>query len=395
MMKKIPYVSDLSPIRWSRRKSSSSESERNCYNVQTSCVTTERSPTKKDKKRIQEERRKICEKRHPLLERVKNTKLSFFRGSNKQSLGEWENADDPDTNNGFSRNDHSRRSICESDFKVFNETNDDKEDDKETIKVKRKKRSKSHGRFSARKRATESQRFSCPPLTVSVLPEKSNHEELPRIDTVTPSSCLAAKFKAIQDRYLKTSTHKFMAKIYKKDDRDNRKLRSFSSGALPGLDEFRTNPLFEDQDHQDDNDSGILDNDSANSSLLDATGLECNSPPTLPPKTYYDESEVKDKVLKAVQSRHMITESFLIKLDKETREQCLGIFIAKTAESNPGYLVAHVVPGGLADKEGSLKIGDEILIVNGQRLRGLGMAEAKQILGTGSGPGIVDIVISR
>lgn len=87
-------------------------------------------------------------------------------------------------------------------------------------------------------------------------------------DSITPSSCLAAKFKAMQDRYIRSSTNKLIAKIYKKDGKDKRRLRSFSYGALPGLEELRTNPLFDDQE-QDDNDSGILDNDSATSSLLD------------------------------------------------------------------------------------------------------------------------------
>lgn len=87
-------------------------------------------------------------------------------------------------------------------------------------------------------------------------------------DSVTPSSCLAAKFKAIQDRYIRSSTNKLIAKIYKKDGKEKRRLRSFSYGALPGLEELRTNPLFDEQE-QDDNDSGILDNDSATSSLLD------------------------------------------------------------------------------------------------------------------------------
>lgn len=75
----------MSPVRWSRKKSSSSESERNCYNVQTSQVTTERCPSiKKDKKKLNDDRRRICEKRNPLLDRVKSTRLSFFRDKNSE-----------------------------------------------------------------------------------------------------------------------------------------------------------------------------------------------------------------------------------------------------------------------------------------------------------------------
>ncbi|XP_035728779.1 uncharacterized protein LOC118444528 [Vespa mandarinia] len=505
---------DMSPVRWTRRKSSSSESERNCYNVQTSRVTTERTPNKKEKKKIQEERRRICEKRHPLLDRVKNTRLTFFkdRDSDEDEENEEneENEDDEVSERmqfrsmyelsqrGLTRNEF-RRSVCENDLKDITE--------EERIRAKRKRRSKSQNRLiSQRKSEHQEDRYSflgietSTPENVkhSVLPSETyndNHGGGPRLsrwrkskekdlteeeeenrnqddqsqrtkeegfDSITPSSCLAAKFRAMQDRYLKSSTSKLIAKIYKKDSKecnkdgkDKRRLRSFSYGTLPGLEELRTNPLYEDQD-QDDNDSGILDNDSATSSLLDdrcssgASGLMTSqssstndSPPRLPPRkpstsimdtdrtarffsaldihcvrtdgkactkdilTFDpndDSSELiedsklensKGSHLPVIRSKAYITETMVVKLFRDTPDQCLGIFIAKTAETSPGYLVAHVVPNGLADKEGTLKIGDEILIVNGRRLRGLSMAEARKILGNGSGPGEVDIVVSR
>ncbi|KAL0121475.1 hypothetical protein PUN28_006765 [Cardiocondyla obscurior] len=531
---------DISPVRWARRKSSSSESERNCYNVQTSQVTTERSANKKDKKRIQEERRRVCEKRNPLLDRVKSTRLSFFKDRDSD---EDENDNDDEEarrvqfrsmcelrHRGLTRNEF-RRSVCESDLKDITE--------EENSHAKRKRRAKSQSRLSYKKQQDERFSFlgfrtSTPRKQPEWQPKEGNsvgedampHDyqwersersfleanrgtdrpvdqvtmvdtETPRhpagetifkkeataFDSVTPSSCLAAKFRAMQDRYLKSSTNKLIAKIYRKDckDRERRRLRSFSYGTLPGLEELRTNPLYEDQD-QDDNDSGILDNDSATSSLLDdrcssgASGPLNNSshdsclgsPPQLPPRrpfsfatdvdgtarlfasldVYYDKAKDKNsgmnflteeypnvcqaandtlidrqsarepaendadqdkekKIveenskqqrssgLQAVRSRAYTMETMVVKLPKETADQCLGIFIAKTAESSPGYLVAHVVPNGLADKEGTLRIGDEILIVNGKRLRGLSMAEAKKILGNGSGPGDIDIVVSR
>lgn len=504
-------------------------------------MTTERTSTKKDKKKIQEERRRICEKRNPLLDKVKTTRLSFLRD---QDSDDDENLDDGNkkefrsmgelSRRGLTRND-IRRSVCETDLKELTE--------EEKTQAKRKKRSKSHSRLTTRNQADE--RFvlfnfrTSTPYKEETQPEnfvespkpsrgwrkpKSNEEEKTKeenllgevespireglqFDSLTPSSCLAAKFRAMQDRYLKSSTSKLIAKIYKKDskDRERRRLRSFSYGTLPGLEELRTNPLYEDQD-QDDNDSGILDNDSATSSLLDdrcssgaselLTSLlnESSSssspppPPRLPPRrpsapitdleknlrlcqhasvleanpvivkteglqickekstkpfahnvclgiekdplnvicqatnkeliqkqTETDvpsekNSETKldinleknlktrknsKKELPVIRSRACTTETMIVKLPRETADQCLGIFIAKTSDSNPGYLVAHVVPNGLADKEGTLKIGDEILIVNGKRLRGLTMAEARKILGNGNGPGIVDIVISR
>ncbi|CAK9826414.1 PDZ domain-containing protein 2 [Anthophora retusa] len=527
---------DMSPVRWTRRKSSSSESERNCYNVQTSQVTTERSPTKKDKKRIQEERRRICEKRNPLLDRVKNTRLSFFKDRDSDDEDQEED-EDPEklqfrsicelNQHGLTRNEF-RRSVCESDLKEIIE--------EEKTQAKRKRRSKSQSRLPYRKHQEE--RFSFlgfrgspvqksatlskesvieetvsqqnrrwrkskefvqdhqtsrqsmdQDVDVSTKAEDSAFKDGSQFDSITPSSCLAAKFRAMQDRYLKSSTSKLIAKIYKKEgkDRERRRLRSFSYGTLPGLEELRTNPLYEEQD-QDDNDSGILDNDSATSSLLDdrcsssASGLlttlndsSLNSPPQLPPrkpsssivdvertarlfssldiycgrnegkgckrdvsrlsaledtssqicqaannelidrqdresskspegKNVIDRVDSKDSLgaesyqsarLPVIRNRPYTMETMVVKLPRESSDQCLGIFIAKTAESSPGYLVAHVVPNGLADKEGTLRIGDEILIVNGKRLRGLSMAEARKILGSGSGPGDVDIVVSR
>ncbi|XP_012289190.1 uncharacterized protein LOC105704495 [Orussus abietinus] len=523
---------DMSPVRWARRKSSSSESERNCYNVQTSEVTTERTASKKDKKRIQEERRRVCEKRHPLLDRVKNTRLSFFKDrDSEEEVEQVERTQFRSMNElslrGLNRNE-VRRSLCESDLKQISE--------EEKIQARRKRRSKSQTRLAAslkngeersgflmfrtpgqQKYCTGSEEELETPKprrrwwkskdilseaegtpeaqrTMNVMemcdPEVSTKEGS-QFDTITPSSCLAAKFRAMQDRYLKSSTSRLIAKIYKKDgkDREKRRLRSFSYGTLPGLEELRTNPLFEDQD-QDDNDSGILDNDSATSSLLDdrcssgasglmTSGLGDDSPPRLPPRRpsapmtdpercsqnctslehgrievfrndrngsvkcllaqngssgidrdppgsvfqaanaeliqrqgglapgerrgqSLNRKEIVKRLpskescpLPVVRSRSYGTETTVVKLVKDRPDQCLGIFIAKTPESSHGYLVAHVVPNGLADREGTLKIGDEILIVNGKRLRGLGMAEARKVLGGGSGPGEVDIVISR
>jgi hypothetical protein len=241
-------------------------------------------------------------------------------------------------------------------------------------------------------------------------------------------------------RYLKSSTSKLIGKIYKKEagigsnkEKERKRLRSFSYGTLPGLEELRTNPLFEDHEQEpedNDNDSGILDNDSATSSLLDdrcsSVASECPGPggceppgasslglpPRVPPRrpsgprsqgrnleeaerlAPRPEPEPGGGRLVAIRSNASIKRTLIVKLPREKGEQCLGIFIAKTPDS-AGYLVAHVVPNGLADKEGSLRIGDEILIVNGKRLRGLAMPEARKILSSGGAPGEIDIVVSR
>ncbi|KAF7989831.1 hypothetical protein HCN44_008505 [Aphidius gifuensis] len=520
---------DKSPVRWPRRKSSSPE--KNCYNVQTSKITTEKcSSSKKDKKKIHEERKKFCEKKNPLLDRVKNTRLSFF----KDKINDDYNDDSLQCNSmcdienlELKRTDN-RRSICEIDFKKIN--------DKEKLQIKKKTRSKSHTRISLKKNIDDkfnylgfntstSSNKSCwskddnvssisPPKTrksfhghKNFLKDYTGSKKTIDIDNIdddkdlsfnnstlvdshqSPSSCLASKFRAMQDRYVKSSTNRLIAKIYRKDvkDNDKRRLRSFSYGALPGLEELRTNPLFEDHE-QDDNDSGILDSGSATSSLFDdrcgsgASGLITNdsSPSQILPKTktttsstssasptssssssfdleqnqssktdsnnseylgkknnkkdlhkiytkmsvhnlslgieknplntiynikkneikndkinLFNNENDKSKQLKVVRSSSCTTETIVLKLKREFSDQSLGIFIAKNKNLSNGYLVAHVVPNGLADKEGTLKIGDEILIVNGKRLKGLDMSEARCVLGSGNTPGDVDIVISR
>ncbi|KAG8227822.1 hypothetical protein J437_LFUL017109 [Ladona fulva] len=86
----------------------------------------------------------------------------------------------------------------------------------------------------------------------------------------------------------------------------------------------------------------------------------------------------------------------VLRLCREHENEELGIFIAKTKLTDhgfAGYLIAHIVPGGLAEREGTLRVGDEIVNVNGRRLRGLTMAQAREILCCG--PLQVDMVISR
>ncbi|XP_046752268.1 E3 ubiquitin-protein ligase LNX-like isoform X2 [Diprion similis] len=469
---------DMSPLRWVRRKSSSSESERNCYNVQTSEVTTERvaSSKKEKQKRSQEDRRRGArEKRNPLLDRVRNARLSFFREQDPPGDQEHQglslNADErlnemvrlrggrpPSVN-------EDRRSLCCSEVQLSSRA-----DLQERSLRGRKRRSKSQSRLPSA--APDEEDVATPFSSCSLLgptisssddvcgPENSrasrsrwyNGSEA-GFDSVTPSSCLAAKFRAMQDRYLKSSTSRLIAKFYKRETQpdpeasERRRLRSFSYGTLPGLDELRTNPLYVDNEPEDDNDSGILDNDSATSSLLDDRYDGADPPPRLPPRrtsvptllpgkrgcsvmglscsnvalgierdplgkanVYQatnselltrreaDETAVppRGQPLSVVRDRSYTPETIVVRLTREEVDQSLGIFIAKTPEARPGYLVAHVVPNGLADREGTLRIGDEILVVNGRRLRGCTMAEARRLLaGGGTQLEVVDIVVSR
>ncbi|XP_057377630.1 uncharacterized protein LOC130699311 isoform X2 [Daphnia carinata] len=74
----------------------------------------------------------------------------------------------------------------------------------------------------------------------------------------------------------------------------------------------------------------------------------------------------------------------------------LGIYIKKKPSPDSGsvgYVIAGIEPGALAHRDGRLQIGDEIINVNGCRLRGVGLQEARDILQ--NAPREVDIVIAR
>lgn len=296
-------------------------------------------------------------------------------------------------------------------------------------------------------------------------------------DTIGPSSCLAAKLRAMSDRYLKSSTNKFLAKLYKhnppsdfsggeevtnspverkkKSKSVKAKLRSFSYGALPGIDDFQKshNPLFQDEiavpsfgDEEalikdtEDADSGILVNESANSSIFDSdrhsrcessashgfsqtfhnrsvsgdqgssrksSGLEShneddelferkqlpyrrhaqralsldrkeilrriprartNSPEVLEltekQRSRQRSADIQDCGIppippcrksggKGTKGHRLQSEFKVVRILRNDPADELGIFIAKTKlsdQGNVGYLVAHVVPAGLADK---------------------------------------------
>lgn len=110
--------------------------------------------------------------------------------------------------------------------------------------------------------------------------------------------CISSRLRAISDKYLKTSTNRLLAKLYRTSDKQasdteresekkekkGKRLRSFSYGTLPGLKEFQafrdigeskstpdtnsdsvSNIIF---DENEDCDSGILV--SSNSSVVDS-----------------------------------------------------------------------------------------------------------------------------
>lgn len=264
------------------------------------------------------------------------------------------------------------------------------------------------------------------------------------------SSCFSAKLKAMSEKYLHSSTNRFLVKLYKHSTEDNSegetaghvrktgkgrqrgkaKLRSFSYGALPGLEDFqkRHNPLYHDDDQENENDtniicpkeeddvsqqallidtedcdSGILVNDSATSSVLDSehsSPFRCesaasnqsflysnppamfhssgkrNSPRELPSQRArsLDRKELMKRSssiltgtantplssdlrrcsedvllpLHGSQSNNP-TEVKFVRIHRKDPTQELGIFITnKNIPGHIGYIVAHIVPDGLA-----------------------------------------------
>ncbi|KAF4530180.1 hypothetical protein B566_EDAN001439 [Ephemera danica] len=288
------------------------------------------------------------------------------------------------------------------------------------------------------------------------------------------SSCLAAKLRAMSAKYLRGHvSRRLLARLYRGGSSSSAppssKRRSFSYGALPGLDELQRqqqqNPLYlEDglptppppptsrpagklacsaggheaplslrcpqcSDSEDDDDEyedscsqcaeqtrqrGRQQRGSAaiyrarRASSLDrreADADECeelidltrqrdeDDPPPLPLSAPPPPPLPPHRTSQALPPSRDVT---LVRLRRQEGEE-LGIYIAKTKLSelgHPGYLIAHITPGGLAERHGVLRIGDEIVNVNGRRLRGLSMAEAREAL-RGGPREEVEMVVAR
>lgn len=229
------------------------------------------------------------EKRNPLLDRVKHTRLSCFRSSVSSQL-------DVPSSSGMDNINRNKGLLTEDDNSIY--------------------------------------------------------DSLPR------SSCLAAKLRAMSEKYLQSSTNKFLTKLYKNHDNPKSdkkrlvraKLRSFSYGTLPGLDEFQKkhNPLFSEDDTQllgdDDSDSGILLNDSGSSSILDAPLVETRN---VNVQQHGRKCAEEAPVLPAKAPTGKKRNVRLVRLIKRNTAEELGILIAK---GNPGYVIADILSGGLAQR---------------------------------------------
>ncbi|XP_021189785.3 uncharacterized protein LOC110375837 [Helicoverpa armigera] len=586
---------DLSPVRYPNRKSSSSSVETNFYNLSDQIIIVEKSPhrchraaetpvsrrislqngpaspqesyntSRKNRGGSLEKEYMVCrEKRNPLLDKVKNTKLSCFKSNGPLRHGDDAASTSGSDCSGFGHVEdvtNCRYTHNYADTHIEFENHNpwvkmpNYDDDVFFVKSMtspvecqwREGKSFTNRGTRCYSSGSECDRYHAIPKAGAKLSKSSDqifnddyeaYDDAPIAlntqkktdklktkdgkDSVGPSSCLSAKLRAMSDRYLKSSTNRFLSKLYKQagehDEEVNAsndnilkttsavksrkkrggvkaKLRSFSYGALPGLEEFQKgHSVFHDDVYQiscddenvliqdcEDADSGILVNESAASSIFDSDRISsrCESsasqantllpshgrsvsgdqsymkartsgrmsrerkdcPRPRPRQTQRALSLDRKEILRRMPKKENDYEEpqFLQLTEKQKMRQrdasqdcgippippCrrptrgsrqeksqnefkvvriirnnpsdeLGIFIAKTKltdEGHVGYLVAHVVPGGLAEKEGTLRIGDELLNVNGRRLRDLTMAEAKEALKSGAAE--IDIVICR
>ncbi|XP_022200953.2 uncharacterized protein LOC111057785 isoform X2 [Nilaparvata lugens] len=447
---------DMSSNVWERRNSNESE-ELNLYNVRQQLVVVERTPetqqqslrhdwqadlTPQTKGQPQPRHLLGKEKRNPLLEKVKNTKLSCFKSTDQLIVDDC-NTGVVTTNDKeqliAARGNGLRRLAASIDDLV------DDEGDDEFLKA-----ASVRGSFSCSKidrvslisqHKGHQRQFSVSSSNENVvyLNNNSRTEVLEdsgadvggrcsKTGNSESNSCLSAKLRAMSEKYLKSSTSRILAKLYRNGSKSDvngpekscsgkAKLRSFSYGTLPGMEEFqrRHNPLYQEEDDlrfgeddrhrppDEDSDSGILVNGSIDSSFCGVAapittshvrsasqiGQQPPAPPPPPPIPPHREFLSTISSLSGRQFK-------VVKLLRSEASEELGIFIAKTRmtrESGVGYTIAHIVPGGLADREGSLKVDDEIINVNGRRLRGLTMSAAREVLL--NGPQEVDIVIAR
>lgn len=543
------FIPDMSPARYPNRKSSGSSVETNFYNLSDQIVIVEKSPhrqlgqetpqtrrislqtgptspqdyyssTRKNRGgSLEKEYMVYREKRNPLLDKVKNTKLSCFKsngplrhgddaastsGSDCSGFGHAE-----DVNCRYAGNYHDTHIEFENQNPWVKMSNyDDEVFFAKNVTSPVESQCKESKSFSGRgtrcySSGSECDRYYAPPKAGSKLSKSSDQifnddyegyaDDTPITiksqkkadkyktkdgkDSVGPSSCLSAKIRAMSDRYLKSSTNKLISKLYKQNEDDTdvvdgsndnilkppnslgksrkkrggvkAKLRSFSYGALPGLDEFQKTAVFHDDVYQascddenvliqdyEDADSGILVNESAASSIFESDRISsrCESsashvnnqvpchgrsisgdqsymkartsgrmsrerrdcPRPRPRNTQRALSLDRKEILRRMpknnseyeepqylqltekqkmrqrnipvgdsgippippcrrptrSARHDKSEFKVVKIMRRNPSEELGIFIAKTKltdEGHIGYLVAHVVPGGLAE----------------------------------------------
>lgn len=355
----------MSPGGWTRQ---TGKGNTNYYNVEESLIIVDKSEKRRQKSETRIASVNVSdngysrEKRNPLLDRVKHTRLSCFRSSSSASQ-----FDSPST---------SSTNVPNSNFVCGIEAND--------------------SNFSIRNSLHSSLHQA----------NESAYDSLPK------SSCFAAKLRAMSEKYLQSSTNKFLIKLYKNQENPlneststkinkrksvKGKLRSFSYGALPGIEEFQRkhNPLYHEDDtnimdaedaqallmDNEDSDSGILVTDSTSSSVLESDNFRCDNPPSFYISPIVEthnfnlfELDLDNEKIKKTNPLHVLsldrkevfkhkkppvlpaktttkkTAIILVTLKKQIENEELGILIATKANSGQGFVVAHIAPGGIAHR---------------------------------------------
>lgn len=383
----------MTPSSWARGYYDKNDT--NLYNVEESVVIIEKSERRRHKSQPRNssyvENGHLREKRNPLLDKVKHTRLSCFRSnSNASALNESPSCSTTTTPSSLSSSTPQT---------ATNNSNDD-----------------------------EYQQ------NLNVYNDNVDYN-----DTLRRASCFTAKLRAMSEKYLQSSTNKFLNRLYKSPEqfgpttsKTNRKKitkkRSFSYGALPDLETFQniSNPVFHEEQininsyeedrlplvDNEDSDSGILVNDSSfSSSGFDSSCYSITNNDLFDDNERNSSNRIKNKNKRHHSQRalsldrrelykntknndhlddaNLLTNNtsfnknvIVVCIVKKTADEELGIFITKSKLIAHGYIVAEIVPDGAAARDNSLLIGDEIVSVNGTQISGLNINEAKQSLCT-------------
>uniref|UniRef100_A0A182PLR6 PDZ domain-containing protein n=1 Tax=Anopheles epiroticus TaxID=199890 RepID=A0A182PLR6_9DIPT len=160
----------------------------------------------------------------------------------------------------------------------------------------------------------------------------------------------------------------------------------------------------------EDGDSGILVNESGASSILETDDVfheqhvgGASRIPTIPTKVSHQGQNVAESTEFKLVTIRLDEPAELMEAGGVEDAGGLGILIAPIAttegEVSNRYKVAHVMPGGLVCREGSIKPNDEIVNILGKRLRGLSMRQVQELLNScarrSTGRTSIDLVICR
>ncbi|KAJ9597858.1 hypothetical protein L9F63_011281, partial [Diploptera punctata] len=180
-------------------------------------------------------------------------------------------------------------------------------------------------------------------------------------------------------------------------------LNNFRSRGKPDLCMFLNNLLLLRADESGyESDSTRAGSDSPRGSIKSATSLRRPVEETpLREEEEDDEEEEKgattnetdEEKLNFSRKRNAIRRGMkTLRLTKDETGE-LGMYIERKDPRTSIYVVSHIEPGGLVHRDGRFQVGDELVKVNGKRLRGMTLQEARTTLKNSARE--VDIVISR